>query len=153
LTYNGNPVDDDELLRRYQRDVADGWISPLCGFDNYKSIYYQIEYKAIGMETKSGIVVKQQSEHFITRIIGTSLNPSKVHNGVYPITGVRPQGFRSNARSGVTTDDIIDTIQNGVVEEVRVLNGRSSQRITGAKCVVSVNPITGKLIQCNPVEG
>ena len=71
--YNNSPAYDDELRRRYDRDVTDGLISA------------------------AGVKVAEQSEHFLTRLIGTSLNPAKIVGGVYFITVGSPQDYKSNA--------------------------------------------------------
>lgn len=149
--YNNFPLDDDELRRRYERDVESGWISALCGFDNYKYLYYDINNRVIGVETLSGIKIQSQSDHFLARVIGTSLDPSRIENGVYKITGTDPQGFRSNKRDGVRVNDIVDALENGRVKKVKTdKNGLKSMTISGKKCMVTINPDTGNLIQCNP---
>jgi len=143
------PKSIGELREIYIRDVTDGWISPLSGFDNYLKLYSRIETEIIGQETPFGIVIKSQSEHFLTRVIGTSLNPSKTKSGVYKITGTNPQGYRSNARSGVDIDDIKDTLNNGIVKKEQLSKGGRSIKIVGKICEVTINPDTGNLIQCN----
>lgn len=71
--------------------------------------------------------------------------------GVYYITGVSHQGYRSNARSGVEVEEIMETIQNGRVSKAKTSNdGRKSIKLEGDKCIVTINPDTGMLIQCNP---
>lgn len=152
-SYNNSPT-DDELRRRYERDVQEGWVSALCGFDNYKGLYNEIEKNAVGITTPAGVVVKSQSEHFLTRVIGTSLNPTRVENGVYKITGIEPQGFRSNTRNGVNTEEIVDALKFGRVRKMKIdENGQKSMKIVGNNCIVTINPDTGNLIQCNPRGG
>ena len=146
-----NSPSDKELNRRYTRDVEQGWISPLCGFQNYKNLYYDIQENVIGLKTPSGITIRSQSEHFLARVIGTQLNPDNVKNGVYFITKKKKIEFKSNARNGVSVNDIVDAIQNGRLEKIIIdKDGLKSQRIAGKNCKVTFNPDTGKLIQCNP---
>lgn len=147
--YNNSPA-DDELRRRYERDVKTGWISPLCGLDNYKNIFREIESRTVGLKVKGNTIITGQSEHFTTRVVGTSIDPARIVNNVYSITGTRPQGYRSNARSGVEIADILEALQSGRASELRDENGKLSRRYTGSRCIVTVNPETGMLIQCNP---
>ena len=83
------------------------------------------------MQTSTGIKITDQSKHFIERVIGTKEDP-KTH---------RP-------RSGVEIKDIQDALLNGT-PRVRESDPNSIKYVTD-KCIVSVNPKTGILIQCNP---
>lgn len=153
LGYTVSPAKEKELAEIYERNVLDGWISPLSGFDNYKKLYGRIENEVIGLKTSNGTVIKSQSEHFLQRVIGTAINPAKVHNGIRTITGTNPQGYRSSARSGVEIEDVIEAVTKGERKKIGVSsNGLKSQRYFGKKCVVTINPDTGNLIQCNPRE-
>ena len=71
--YNNFPT--KSLRQYYEEDVANGWISPLCGFDNYLRLYRQIERDIIGKHTENGIEISSQSRHFIQRVIGSRENP------------------------------------------------------------------------------
>ena len=154
LGYNITPAKEKELAEIYERNVRNGWISPLSGFDNYKNLYGRVENEVVGLQTSNGIVIKSQSEHFLQRVIGTAINPAKVHNGIRTMTGTNPQGYRSLARSGVEIEDIIEAVTNGKPDVIRknVNTGKNSQRFEGKNCIVSINPDTGNLIQCNPRE-
>lgn len=138
------------LREIYARDVEQGWISALSGFDNYLQLYARIENEVVGLTTKTGLKVQSQSEHFLSRVIGTSLNPSNIHNGVYTITKDDPQRYKSNTRSGVSIEAIKEAITNGKPEKIKYSNGKPSQKYYGKHCDVSINPETGNLIQCNP---
>ena len=70
-------------------------------------------------------------KHFMERVIGTKEDP-KTH---------RP-------RSGVSIEDIQDALLNGT-PRIRERDPNSIKYVTD-KCIVSVNPKTGILIQCNP---
>ena len=153
LGYNITPAKEKELAEIYERNVRDGWISPLSGFDNYKNLYGRVENEVVGLQTSNGIVIKSQSEHFLQRVIGTAINPAKVHNGLRTMTGTNPQGYRSLARSGVEIEDIVEAVTKGRFYEPKLSgSGLKSQKYVSQKCAVTVNPETGNLIQCNPIE-
>ncbi|MCD8357460.1 MAG: phage minor capsid protein [Clostridia bacterium] len=131
IKYNSSPT--YKLLQRYAQDVEAGWISPNANFGNYLKQYDRIQEEIVGTETKNGILITGQSRHFMQRVLGTGTDPG--HGGI--------------ARSGVSIDNIIDTLQNGIVRPVRPGTNGGSQKFIGSKCDVSVNPKTGILIQCN----
>lgn len=146
--YNNSPA-KNELRKRYLKDVEDGWISPLSGFDNYYNLYQEIETKIVGKTTRAGTTISGQSRHFLQRVIGTRKNPSEISNGVYKITN-RKHSYRSMVRNGVDISDVIEAIQNGKIDPPEFRNGEWSQKYRGTSCIVSINPKTGNLIQCNP---
>lgn len=119
------------LLTDYMNSVKNGMISTLSGFENYKTLYETVEKDVVGMKTSTGIKVTGQSKHFMERVIGTK-EDSKTH---------RP-------RSGVSIEDIQDALLHGT-PRTRARDPDSIKYITD-KCIVSVNPKTGILIQCNP---
>lgn len=119
------------LLTDYTNSVKNGMISPLSGFENYKKLYATVEKDVVGMKTSTGIEITGQSKHFMERVIGTKEDP-KTH---------RP-------RSGVSIEDIQDALLNGEVKS-RKRDPNSIKFVTD-NCIVSVNPNTGILIQCNP---
>ncbi len=120
-----------DLLTDYKNSVDGGMISPLSGFKNYKKLHGKIEKNVVGMETSNGIKISGQSKHFIERVIGTKEDP-KIK---------RP-------RSGVEIEDIQYALLHGEIR-TRKRDPDSIKFITD-KCIVSVNPNTGILIQCNP---
>lgn len=126
-----NKPKEFELLTDYMNSVRNGMISPLSGFNNYKKIYAAVEKEVVGMETAAGIKISGQSKHFIERVIGTKEDP-KTH---------RP-------RSGVSIKDIQDALLHGEVRKRK--RDPDSVKFVADKCIVSVNPSTGILIQCNP---
>lgn len=119
------------LLADYTNSVKNGMISPLSGFRNYKTLYEMVEKDIVGLKTSTGIKMTGQSKHFMERVIGTKEDP-KTH---------RP-------RSGVSIEDIQDALLNGT-PRIRERDPNSIKYVTD-KCIVSVNPKTGILIQCNP---
>lgn len=129
MKYN-NPK-DVVLLTDYKNAVHNGMISPLSGFKNYKSLHDKIEKNLVGLETSNGIKISGQSKHFIERVIGTKEDPNTK----------RP-------RSGVEIEDIQYALLYGETR-TRKRDPDSVKFITD-KCIVSVNPHTGILIQCNP---
>lgn len=129
MKYN-NPK-EFSLLTDYTNSVKSGMISPLSGFKNYKSLYEKIGNDIVGIEASTGIKITGQSKHFMERVIGTKEDP-KTH---------RP-------RSGVDIEDIQDALLHGT-PRTRARDPDSIKYVTD-KCIVSVNPKTGILIQCNP---
>lgn len=126
-----NDPKEFSLLADYTNSVKNGMISPLSGFRNYKTIYEMVEKDIVGLKTSTGIKMTGQSKHFMERVIGTKEDP-KTH---------RP-------RSGVSIEDIQDALLNGT-PRIRERDPNSIKYVTD-KCIVSVNPKTGILIQCNP---
>lgn len=139
VKYNDSPR--YELLQRYARDVDAGWISPLSHFDNYEALYNQIQTEIVGTTASNGVVITGQSQHFMQRVIGTMVDPQKLHDNLQIIR-----------RSGVDINSIKDTLYNPVeVCPVRALqSGRKSVKLNGKSCSVTINPDTGILIQTNP---
>ena len=126
-----NDPKEFSLLADYTNSVKNGMISPLSGFRNYKTLYEMVEKDIVGLKTSTGIKMTGQSKHFMERVIGTKEDP-KTH---------RP-------RSGVSIEDIQDALLNGT-PRIRERDPNSIKYVTD-KCIVSVNPKTGILIQCNP---
>ncbi len=140
MKYN-NP-EEYRLLKQYAKDVETGWITPLSGFDNYKNIYNRIENEIVGKTTANGIVISGQVPHFMQRVIGTMVDPEKLKKDLKIVR-----------RSGVEFSDIVDSLFNPI-DVSKVLartTGQRSVRLIGQRCVVSVNPDTGVLIQTNPI--
>lgn len=126
-----NKPKEFELLTDYTNSVKSSMISPLSGFGNYKNLYEKIEKEIIGMETVTGVKITGQSKHFMERVIGTKEDP-KTHK----------------PRSGVSVENIQDALLHGT-PRTRERDPDSIKYVT-EKCIVSVNPKTGNLIQCNP---
>lgn len=126
-----NEPKEFNLLTDYKNSVENGMISPLSGFKNYKKLHGKIEKNIVGMRTSNGIRISGQSKHFIERVIGTKEDPKTE----------RP-------RSGVEIEDIQYALLYGQVRTRK--RDPDSVKFVIDKCIVSVNPKTGILIQCNP---
>ena len=126
-----NEPESFDLLKEYKKSVDNGMLSPLSGFKNYKKIHAKIEKDLVGMETSNGIKISGQSKHFIERVIGTKEDPKT-----------------KRSRSGVEIEDIQQALLHGKIR-TRERDPDSIKFVTD-KCIVSVNPNTGVLIQCNP---
>lgn len=139
VKYNDSPR--YELLQQYAKDVKSGWVSPLSGFANYEALHNRVENELVGRKTSNGIQISGQAKHFIQRIIGTGADPIKTDATGKPVR-----------RSGVEFDDIADALFNGAAYPAKTdpATNKSSQKFYNDVCVVSVNPDTGTLIQCNP---
>ena len=132
------------LREQYDRDVETGWISPLSGFENYKTLYNRIQNEAVGSETANGILITGQVPHFMQRVIGTKVDP-KIFREEHQVI----------SRSGVE----VDAIKNAVFTPEKIgdvmvrRSGQRSVKFIGKDCVVTINPDTGELIQTNPLGG
>lgn len=126
-----NKAREFELLTNYKNSVENGMLSPLSGFKNYKKLHGRIEKELVGMKTSNGIKISGQSKHFIERVIGTKEDPKNE----------RP-------RSGVEIEDIQYALLHGEIRTRK--RDPDSVKFVTDKCIVSVNPNTGILIQCNP---
>lgn len=146
MKYNNPP--EYELMNTYINSVKTGYVSPLVGYDLYKAIYERVQSEIVGTVTSNGIVIKDQSKHFLERFFGTIANPSDSKN---------------KPRSGVTLDDIKDALYKGEVKKPKISHDKDgniiydkngspkiSQKFVSDKCEVSINPDTYILIQCNP---
>lgn len=134
IEYSKSPAQKETLKEIYDRNVNDGWISPLSTFENYLELHQRIEEEIVGITTTNDIVITGQTEHFLQRVIGTMNDP---------ITGKK--------REGVTIEEIKHALENGKALPKRYdeENNRYSQVIRSENCSVSVNPEDGILIQCN----
>jgi hypothetical protein len=136
-----NRTDEYKLLKQYAKDVKDGWISPLSGFENYKNLYGRIQSEIVGKTAANGTGITGQVPHFMQRVIGTMADPQKLKNDLQVIR-----------RSGVEIDDIADALfhPESIDPPTKRANGKTSVRFIGTKCVVTINPDEGLLIQTNP---
>lgn len=117
------------ILQTYVKSVDKGMLSPLVGFDLYLQYYSRVENELIGLTTSNGIQIKSQSKHFLERVFGTMSDPT--HGGVI--------------RNGVELEDIKNVLLNGKVKP----HGDSIV-FSNNMCSVSLNPITGNLVQTQP---
>ena len=137
MMYNNSP--EYQLMNKYMTSVKNGMLSPLAGYEKYKEYHERVEKEIIGIKTSNGIEIKSQSDHFLERVFGTMKDP-----------------HTSAKREGVDLSDIKDALLNGKCKPVRKeidKNGNiiQSQLFYNDTCAVSINPITGTIIQCNLV--
>lgn len=125
--------DGSRILAGYKRAVRSGDIHALTGAETYFSVAKDIQDRLVGVTAANGVKVQGFSTHFIDRVIGQTSEP------------------HPRKRQGVPVDDALEALLHGEVGTIRVDDERGkSQKIRGAKCSVTINPDTGRLIQTNP---
>lgn len=129
LKYNN--VNEWNLFKDYVKSRSSNMISAFSSFKDYKKYRSIIDDEIVGILTSNGIKITGQSKHFIERVLGTSKDPK---------TG-RP-------RNGVEVSDIKEALLKGTIR-IRKSDPNSIKFVTD-KCMVSINPNTGILIQANP---
>ncbi len=129
LKYNNS--NEWNFVKDYVKSRENNMISVFTPYSQYKEYKEIINSDIVGLTTSNGIKITGQSKHFIERVFGTNNDP----------TTNRP-------RNGVEINDIKDALLNGSVR-IRKSDPNSIKFITD-KCMVSVNPNTGVLIQTNP---
>ena len=83
------------------------------------------------MGNRNGITVTGKSDHFISRIIGSV----------------------EQKRSGVPVDTALETILSPKrIDPIRHNANGVSQRYIGYSAATTINPISGRLIQVNPLK-
>ena len=135
-----NNTEEYRLLMQYANSEKRGWLSPLAGFDLYKSTHERIQTELVGKTTADGTVITGHTAHFMERIFGTLVDPDKLK---YDLKIIR--------RSGVGYEAMRDTVLNPErINPVKTdSRGKRSVRLIG-KAIVTINPDTGQLIQLNP---
>ncbi len=135
-----NNTEEYRLLMQYANSVKSGWLSPLAGFDLYKSTHERIQTELVGKTTADGTVITGHTVHFMERMFGTLVDPDKLK---YNLKIIR--------RSGVGYEAMRDTVLNPErINPVKTdSRGKRSVRLIG-KAIVTINPDTGQLIQLNP---
>lgn len=129
LKYNNSS--EWELVKDYVKSRESNMISAFTPYSQYKEYKEIINSDIVGLTTNNGIKITGQSKHFIERVFGTNVDPKT-----------------NRPRSGVEINDIKYALLNGSVR-IRKSDPNSIKFITD-KCMVSVNPNTGVLIQTNP---
>ena len=135
-----NNTEEYRLLMQYANSVKSGWLSPLAGFDLYKSTHERIQTELVGKTTADGTVITGHTAHFMERMFGTLVDPDKLK---YDLKIIR--------RRGVGYEAMRDTVLNPErINPVKTdSRGKRSVRLIG-KAIVTINPDTGQLIQLNP---
>lgn len=127
-------IDYNEIknYRNYEKSINVGELTPLADFELYKKISNEIDEKIVGITASNGIKIKNKSNHFIARVIGSV----------------------EQKRNGVEIEKIIDTLREpDEITNVEVRASGSTQRFKKyGMAAVSVNPETGNLIQVNPIK-
>ncbi|RDY23757.1 hypothetical protein CHF27_006440 [Romboutsia maritimum] len=122
-----NKLEEWELLKDYEKSRLSNMISAFTPFEDYKKYKNIIENEIVGLNASNGIKITGQSKHFIERVFGTSKDTK---------TGRPREGVVKNA------------LLYGTVR-LRKSDPNSIKFITD-DCMVTINPITGVLIQTNP---
>lgn len=135
-----NNTEEYQLLMHYNHSVETGWLSPLAGFDLYKSTHERIQTKLVGKTVADGTVITGHTAHFMERMFGTLVDPKKLKKDLKIVR-----------RSGADFDDIKDTLMHPVMppRTKKDILGRNSTVFFGKNAQVSVNE-KGELIQCEP---
>lgn len=132
MKYNNTP--EWELLQKYKRSRSSGKLSAFSSFDDYRKYHDVIQNNVVGITTSDGIKIISQSDHFIERVLGTTVK----------------EGQTEVKREGVQIDDIVDTLLKPVAIKEKQVKRGISRKYIGSKIEVTVNPETGNLIQTNP---
>lgn len=146
MKYNNPP--EYKLMNAYIDSVKSGYMSPLVGYNLYKATYEKVQSEIVGTVTSNGITIKGQSKHFLERFFGTISNPSD---------------SKKKPRSGVAMEDIKEALIKGKTRPSKFNKDESgnqrynpdgsemrSQSFYTDKCLITVNPDTAILVQCNP---
>ena len=133
-----NKPKEFELLHHYKYAREEGDISALVDFKFYKQGKKQLENRFIGQTANNGTEIKSVSNHFVDRHFGT----------------IYRKNIRDPKHEGVTIEEIENVLQKGMVGNIKTdKKGRKSQKIyIKGKCDVTINPVTGELIQCNKIS-
>lgn len=135
-----NNTEEYQLLMHYNHSVETSWLSPLAGFDLYKSTHERIQTELVGKTVADGTVITGHTAHFMERMFGTLVDPKKLKKDLKIVR-----------RSGADFDDIKDTLMHPVMppRTKKDILGRNSTVFFGKNAQVSVNE-KGELIQCEP---
>lgn len=123
-------VDDYRDLRAYTNGIKNGKISPLVDFELYQRTAKEVNRRLVGFATSDGNVVQSVSKHFIERVLGSVVEK----------------------RSGVDVDTVLDTLKHPVKIIECNRGNQKSLLYKGKDAGVTLNPETGNLIQCNPLN-
>lgn len=128
MKYNNTP--EWNLLKKYKRSRSSGKLSAFSTFEDYKKYRDIIQNKIVGIKTEDGIEIKAQSDHFIERVLGTTVKEGR---------------NKSVKREGVDIEDIINALSGKAVSTKIGPNGKSS-KYSNDRVEVNINPDTGILI-------
>lgn len=124
--------DDNEWyhLKGFKMAVDKGDIHILTRYGTYKNVANDIRMNLVGKTTSDGIAITNYKSHFVDRIIG------QIEAGT----------SSKGKRSGVRIEDVRDALLNPI--QIKSKNG--SRQYISEKCRVTINDITGHLIQTAP---
>lgn len=125
-----NNRSEESLLYGYEKAVDKGDIHAFVNFETYKAVANEVHSKMVGQNTSDGITITGYKTHYIDRIIGEIE------------AGTSYQG----KRSGVHVEDTLQALQN----PVEIKANTNSRQYINEKVVVTINHLTGNLIQTNP---
>ena len=140
MKYNKNTQETFALLEHYKTSVEKGDIAALSSFENYTNQYNLISKKIVG-KIFNDVEIKGISYHFIDRTVG-SIYYTYTSNG----TAVKHEG--------VSVENSLEILTNGSPRKIVYdKSGRASQKyILKGIGNVTINPLTGELIQVNRNE-
>ena len=102
----------------------------------------------VGTKTVNGIKITGQSKHFLERYFGTMSNPTD--NKKKPRSGVSIKNIKEALYLGKCTNPKFNFDKKGNQKYNADGTKMRSQLFITKKCAISVNPDTGRLVQCNP---
>lgn len=120
------------LLKGYKNAIQVGDISPLVGIDVYRSTVDKIESDLVGVTASDGVLITGYKSHFIDRVIG------QIEAGT----------IKSGYRSGVKIEDCLQSLLSP--GKIKTSSNGESRVYAGLKAAVTLNPLSGTLIQTNP---
>ncbi len=112
-----------DLLRQYKETVETDGVTNI-GFKAYQGVMQKATKEIVGINTSDGKGIKSISKHLVDRIIGSE----------------------KQKRLGVSIEEVVETIEKGTI----VKQTEKSIKYRYEDVEVSVNPVTGNVIQCNP---
>lgn len=119
-----NNTEEYQLLMHYNHSVETGWLSPLAGFDLYKSTHERIQTELVGKTVADGTVITGHTAHFMERMFGTLVDPKKLKKDLKIVR-----------RSGADFDDIKDTLMHPVMPpRTKKISWVGTVRYSSEKC-------------------
>lgn len=130
-----NDKEEWSLMKKYKKSRSNGKLSAFSTFDDYRKYRDIIQNDIVGLNTSDGIKITSQSDHFIERVLGTT---------------VKEGPKKDKKREGVSIESIYDALINTLEYSQKVTSNGNSRKYIGNDVEVTLNPDTGKLIQVNP---
>ncbi len=127
-----NKTEEYKMFKHYRFARGNGKISALASFTLFKSTKTRIENLTLGQTAANGTVIQSVSLHFVDRLIGSI--------------------YENPKHEGMSLKDMQNILLNGVPKRTIKYNkdNKPSQNIEIENLgIVTINPDTGELIQCN----